>query len=567
MTNLIIFLLVLSFLVFFHELGHFLAAKACGIYVDRFSVGMPPRIFGVKWGETDYCIGALPIGGFVKMAGQEDAPMSEEERAKEYAKVPPDRWFNNKPVWQRIIVIVAGPFMNLVVAVVLYGVIAGVGADVPEWEVNAQIGKVESNAPASEAPMWRLDTDQLNGFPQSLYASEPDAIGWQTGDRILAVGGSTIDTISDLAIEAVLGGENRVHNIVIERPYPDGSTERYLTRVSPRMLDEEDNYPRFGVAPFTTALVGDVMEAMPAQSAGLQEGDIIYRANGQRVDATTFREMTEVIPEGEEMVLEVLRNGELTELTLRPGTIGRIQELNVAPSGPDTENAPVEVILISQALQEATGLQRRDIIEEVNGMPATMDNFRELERANPEGDLQLQVQRPAIFFGMLQSSDSLELTVPVNAVRAVGIGMTTQTVFQRTPPAQVIPEAFRQSYLAFSRTILTIKALIVQDVSIRDLGGPVMIYDVTTQAADAGWVWLTRITAFISINLAIFNLLPIPVLDGGLLVLNTIEGIRRKPVSPKFQERYQTVGLLFIVSLMLFVTWQDIGRLISNSLP
>ncbi|MFM1918892.1 MAG: hypothetical protein RLZZ303_526, partial [Candidatus Hydrogenedentota bacterium] len=109
MTGFVVFILVLSLLVFVHELGHFLAAKACNIYCDRFSIGMPPRLFGFKWGETDYCIGALPFGGFVKMAGQEDAPLSDEEREATYGHVPSDRWFNNKPVYQRIIVLVAGP--------------------------------------------------------------------------------------------------------------------------------------------------------------------------------------------------------------------------------------------------------------------------------------------------------------------------------------------------------------------------------------------------------------------------------------------------------------------------
>src|SRR5512147_1887991 len=99
MLGILIFLAVLSTLVFWHELGHFIAAKVCGIYVDQFSIGMPPRLFGVKIGETDYCVSALPIGGYVKMAGQEDAPRSAEEREKEYAHVPPHRFYNNKPVW------------------------------------------------------------------------------------------------------------------------------------------------------------------------------------------------------------------------------------------------------------------------------------------------------------------------------------------------------------------------------------------------------------------------------------------------------------------------------------
>lgn len=175
--SILIFLLVLSFLVFFHEMGHFLAAKACNIYVDRFSVGMPPRVIGFKWGETDYCIGALPIGGFVKMAGQEDAPLTEEEREREYGSIPPDRWFNNKPVWQRMIVLLAGPVANLLLAVVLYGVLVGVGEQVPESVLSPRIGKVEKDYPAATAKLYKMasatDTPDMTG--------DPDAVGLATG--------------------------------------------------------------------------------------------------------------------------------------------------------------------------------------------------------------------------------------------------------------------------------------------------------------------------------------------------------------------------------------------------
>ncbi|MBM3289038.1 MAG: site-2 protease family protein, partial [Candidatus Hydrogenedentes bacterium] len=142
-----VFILVLGELVFFHELGHFLAAKACGIYCERFSLGMPPRLFGFKFGETDYCVGLLPIGGYVKMAGQEDVPLSEEERKEQYGTIPPHRWYTNKPVWQRVIVIFAGPFMNFVLAVVLFAILVGFGANMLESKHDRRIGPVEPNSP------------------------------------------------------------------------------------------------------------------------------------------------------------------------------------------------------------------------------------------------------------------------------------------------------------------------------------------------------------------------------------------------------------------------------------
>jgi len=156
LVNLLVFIVVLGVLIFFHEMGHFLAAKACGIYVDRFSLGMPPRVAGIRLGETDYCIGALPIGGYVKMAGQEDAPLSEEEREKDYGHVPPERWYNNKPVWQRMIVIVAGPLMNLLLGILLYGIVAAAGTRVPESEISTRAGFVKPESPAASAPLYRM---------------------------------------------------------------------------------------------------------------------------------------------------------------------------------------------------------------------------------------------------------------------------------------------------------------------------------------------------------------------------------------------------------------------------
>lgn len=137
----------------------------------------------------------------------------------------------------------------------------------------------------------------------------------------------------------------------------------------------------------------------------------------------------------------------------------------------------------------------------------------------------------------------------------------------RFPASEIVPEAFRRSYHSLANTLLTLKALVARDVSLKELGGPVMIYQVTRDAATMGLGRLIFITAFISINLCVFNLLPLPVLDGGQILINSIEGIRRKPVSMVVLERYQTVGLVLIIGLMLYVTWNDVGRLITDMLP
>ncbi|MFP4499861.1 MAG: site-2 protease family protein [Candidatus Hydrogenedentota bacterium] len=561
-----VFILVLGLLIFFHEFGHFLAAKACGIYVDRFSLGMPPRVAGIKIGETDYCVGALPIGGFVKMAGQEDAPMSDEEREQEYGGVPEHRWFNKKPVWQRFIVVLAGPFMNLVLAVLLYGWLAAMGPEVPEYEVEARIGQVEEDMPAASAPLYRVPD---NGAPPPTEGT-PDAVGWETGDRVLAVNGEPVDSFNDLVFSALLGGERQTHRVMLARETADGETVRYVSAVSPA-TPEEEQHPRFGVSHFATPVVGDLLEAMPAAEAGLEKGDVIREANGAIVDRAAFIELVEDTPEGDPIDLVIERDGETFPVTITPETIGRVRGLAFGVDSrdeADREREPAEIFAVTEEIEEEnTGIQRKDRIVAVNGEPVSAAALEERVRKSPGETLEVTVERPEILFGMVQKSQRKTFDIPVDPVRAIGVTFTPRTIVRDIPPSQILPEALEQSYEALALVVGTIKALVARDVSPANLGGPIMIASVTTKAAEEGLPWLLRITAFISINLCVFNLLPLPVLDGGLLVLNAIEGIRRKPLSRKIQERFQMVGFFLIIFLMVFVTYHDIRRWFESLIP
>lgn len=567
MSGILIFLLVLSVLVFVHELGHFVAAKACNIYVDQFSIGMPPRIFGVKVGETDYCIGALPIGGYVKMAGQEDAPLSDEDRDRDYGHVPPDRWFNNKPVWQRLIVLIGGPAMNVVLAFVLYAFLAGLGEEVRLSELEARVGKVAEDSAAASAPLYRFDGDAASAKAEG----EPAARGWQTGDLLVSLDGEPIQSPRDVAIAAALGGEDAQYRFVVERRASDGSTQQYVSPVSPRKMSKDDDYPQFGIAFLQGAQVDYVLPGNPGEEAGLARGDLITRVNGALTGQQTFIETVEKTAPGDTLTLTVERGGETMEKTLQPVTTGRIKDILFGPpynveTGENADAMP-EVLGVLDAVKESTGIQRKDKVVRINGEPATMALLRQMERNAPDGVLTLDVERPAILFGILQSAEEKTVQIPVTSVRQVGVQLAEPTIFHRTPVSQVIPKAYSECMRAVTLTLDTLVALASRNVSPDQLGGPVMIYQITTDAAKLGMRWLLRIMAFISINLAVFNLLPIPILDGGQIVLNLGEAVRRKPFSIKFQERYQQVGFLFVMSLMLFVTWNDILRLFERVIP
>ncbi len=560
--DILIFIVVLGLLVFFHELGHFLAAKACNVYVDRFSLGMPPRIAGIRFGETDYCIGALPLGGYVKMAGQEDTPLSEEERDQTYGHVPEDRWFNNRPVWQRVIVIAAGPFMNLVLAVILYGIVAAVGAYVPVSDTEARVGQILAGSPAETAPMFRMPAD---GAAPNI-GGQPDALGWQTADRILTIDGKRVRTIADVGIDALLSA-GELMSIVIERTEPDGTTTRYLSPVKSVPLGPEKRL-RFGVGGFETALIGSVNEGSPAMAAGIRKGDVVLRANGKPVDAATFVKTIEQTPDGQPVMLDVQRDEKQLQISAAPNTIGRLLGMELWSSysgrgGLDKQAKPV-IVQVGDEFAAKTAVKPRDIIERVDGQPATIALMDDIERTRPGQTVNVDIRRPAILYGLLRKESILTSALPIASVRALGVQMDTKMVYHKVAAGQVVPEAFKLTWQAGERTVRTLEMLLRGKVSPKELGGPVMIYQVTTMAAQLGYSWLLNITAFISVNLCIFNLLPLPVLDGSLLVYLLIEGVRRKPLNMQVLERIQQFGLLLIVGLLLYVTFNDVSRLVSN---
>lgn len=648
-----IFILVLGELVFFHELGHFLAAKACGIYCERFSLGMPPRLFGFKFGETDYCVGLLPIGGYVKMAGQEDVPLSEDERKEQYGSIPPNRWFMNKPVWQRVIVITAGPFMNIVLAVLIYAILVGFGAEMPESKHDNRIGYIEPDSPAATAPLYKISPDNK----MADLSTEPDATGWKTGDRIVSIEGRPVENIMDVQIENVLsGGETVIAEI--ERTHDDGSVARYISPVQPRKIDDSEHV-RVGITPFETALVDVVIDGMPAQAAGIKHGDIVTRLNGKPVDKGTFREAISGIREGESVVLELIRDGQPTTVSVTPMLLGNFKDILIGPNldwidtldvskplkvreedpkllegtgflngdavvsvngesitrdlvrrlserpGDEKLQVVVErqgllgfgerkqvslpdvtvgaflqaitpfdvaakprVLGITAKKSAETGIEEKDIIEEVEGQPATIALLKELRDSRIGETISVTVRKPPIGYGMMRSESTRETKLEVTAAGMVGIQWGEKTTFYRAPLARVFPEAFRETWRMIKLTVRTLESLVSQKISPRELGGPMMIYQATTNAARfGGYVGLMETTAFISVNLAIFNLLPLPVLDGGHLLFLTIESVRRKPVSARVMEWVQQAGLVLIVGLMLFVTFNDIRRWFENLLP
>ncbi len=283
MTTLLAFVFLLGVLIFVHELGHYMMAKRIGIRVLTFSLGFGPKLIGFRRGDTDYCISAIPLGGYVKMAGE----TPEEPRSGQ-----PDE-FLSRTKWERFQVLIMGPVMNIALAIVLTAVVLTFGAEVPAFEDQpAVVGKVAQGSPAQQA-------------------------GILPGDQIVSVGGRKVATWGDVFVR-VGARPNQQLPIVVKRDARD--VELSVKTTSEGKYDVGE----IGVMPNVHPHVGEVNAGSPAEKAGVKRGDVVRAVNGETI--IFGRELTLAIAKnaGTPITLSVLRNGQLVDLHPTPiGAAGK----------------------------------------------------------------------------------------------------------------------------------------------------------------------------------------------------------------------------------------------------
>jgi regulator of sigma E protease len=435
-TTLVSFLFVLGVLIFVHELGHFLAARRLGVRVLTFSLGFGPKILKFTRGDTEYCVSIIPLGGYVKMAGESpDDPRS--GAADE---------FLSKTKWERFQILIMGPVMNIVLAVVVLAIVLAQGAEVPAWEDQPPvIGAVEMNSVAERA-------------------------GIMAGDRILTVAGDSVPTWQDMRI-AVATRANRAVPVTLDRA---GRTVSLEVRPS-----AEGRYEvgQIGVLPDTSPIALKVEAADPAARAGMKAGDAIYAVNGQRVITPDDLKAAIAAHPGEPIDVEVRRDGAPQHLSITP---------DKRPTG---------------------GWIGITIVEASRSF------------------------KPGPF-------EAVRLSVVQNATSGVMI-------------------------------FKILGGLFTGSTSVRQLQGPVGIAQLSGESAEAGFIPLLSLMAVISLNLGLLNLMPVPVLDGGHILIMLLEGVARRDFSMAVKEKFLLAGFVVLMMLMVTVIYNDLTRItwIENLMP
>jgi len=435
MVTVISGILMLGVLVFIHELGHFCVAKLAGVKVLKFSLGFGPRLVSKSWGETEYLICLIPLGGYVQMLGEgasdDETELSEAEQQRSFA---------NKSLPRRMAIVAAGPVMNLVLPLLLLPIAYMVGVNIPTFlDEAACVGYVMDDSDAKQS-------------------------GFLVGDCIVAVNGVAVSTWTETD-KALIPNVGSDLQMTVQR------SDKTLTLSVPAENGSLEGLQSLGLLPNQEAVIGALSPDKPAEAAGLLQGDRILRINSTRIDSwyqlhTAIQQLA-----GEEAQIEVERDGGSKTITVAPKY--------------DDDN---EMWLVG-----ISPLQRYEM-------------------------------------------------------KRYGFVAATKIGFERT-------------YELVELTLVFLKKMVSGHVPANNIGGPIMVMQIAGQAVQTGVSTILTVLSFLSIQLGILNLLPIPVLDGGHLFFNFVELLWRKPLSLRAREVLQQVGLTLLLMLMVLAFYNDIVRI------
>ena len=434
-TDVVVVAVVLGFMIFVHELGHFIAAKRFGVRVLVFSLGFGKRLVGFERGGTDYRISALPLGGYVKMAGEDPSESRKDD--------PGD--FLAHPRWQRFVIAVMGPTMNVLTAFVMLAALYRYHYQKPAYEEQpARIGDVQPNSPAAAA-------------------------GLEAGDLVVRAGNVDHPKWEDLELKVLTTTAQAIPMEVLRHGQ--------LLNLSLTPKAKGVNQVGYaGLYPCLPSVIGGVERGLPASQAGLQPGDRVLTVGSESVPCWQRLASAMQADAGKPVKLMVDRGGKKFDVTLQP------------------------------------------VSRKVSGQSRWL----------------------------------------------IGVTARTDMVVRHLPWMQALTASLHDNIRSAAVTFVVLKKIITRRMSARSLSGPIGIAQISGQAYRAGIADLITLVSFISLQLGIFNLLPIPVLDGGMILLLLIEGVMRKDLSLRVKERVVQAGIFLLLLLVVFVMYNDIVKTLAR---
>ena len=434
------FLVGLAVLIFVHELGHFLAARKCGVIVEKFSIGFGKKLFGFTSRGTEFIVAAIPLGGYVKMKGEELGEETSEEGS-----------FSAAPPQHRLLIAFAGPAFNILFALAIYVFVYMIGVET----IGPVIGTVKENSPALEA-------------------------GLQTGDKIISVNNNPIRFWSQLQ-KKVYHSPGEKLDFQIER-LNNGIINLEIiptTEEIKNLFGDTEQVGLIGITPLANTITY-IKKESAAEKAGLQLNDRIIAVQNINIFGWSDLRPAAVDKPGELLTFKIQRNDTeiLIPLTPTPKTI----------KGPDGNDLKIGEI---------------------------------------------------------------------------GIGMSGLMVLEQYGLIGSVSRAIKETWEMTSLIAISVQKMLFGSIPADQIGGPILIFQIYGEQAEQGFNEFIRLTALLSINLGLINLLPIPILDGGHILFFLIEIIKGRPVSERNRELAQQVGFFMLISLMVFAFYNDIARVIN----
>jgi regulator of sigma E protease len=538
-------IILISSLIFVHELGHFLFAKAFGVKVLTFSLGFGPKVLRLRGRETEYCVSLIPLGGYVRMleAAKSDVVLPEDRR----------RTFESLPMYKRIIIVLAGPTMNLVFPVLLYfAVFVGDGPYLPPT-----VGVVLPGHPAEGKLL--------------------------PGDRIMSVNGEDVATFDEVKrIITKSPGKLLRFQVFRDNRHVDVEVTSEDT-VEKRELDITERVGSIGIQPSApTAVIGVPNPESPAYRAGLRTFDIITNVGGLPV--RRFQDLSEAFRDngGETLPITYLR-----PITV-PNALGGLADVAVMEAGvvaltPDAagstlfERTGMELAdLYAAVVPEDSyfykaGLRPGDKVLKLDEEPvAAWSTFRERVMAQPDRPHRIDYQ--AARDGVVRSGTfqvrredftddhGQSFSYYVLQIQHWVPLAPEERVEHSAPLRYAFEKAIEETTDVTHFVMVSIVRLIEGRISLKSLSGPITIYEVAGEEGRKGADHFIWVMALISINLGLFNLLPIPVLDGGHLLFFAIESLLRRPLPLRMRELAHVVGMAILVGLTLLAFKNDLEK-------